>query len=124
MPLKEAEREVLPSQAHDDRLAQPHERESAWGRKLSIVNGTGRGQIARWAALVWYWSAVLAWRLPKYERRSRLMPPDKCASGLAAACASPLFQKHQRWEAWRRSDGREDDGAVFIKVLESPDDPG
>ena len=91
MPLREAEREVLSSPAHDDRLLQSQERESTW---VETVNRLWfrRGQIARWVALGLVLSAVLAWRLPKYESTVQIMPPDNAASGLAAL-AIPALSK-------------------------------
>jgi len=118
MPLKEAEREVLPSQAHDDRLAQPHERESAWVETVHRL-WYRRGQIARWAALGLVLSAVLAWRLPKYESTVQIMPPDNAASGLAALALPALSKTPALGGLAGDLMGAKTTGAVFIKVLES-----
>jgi uncharacterized protein involved in exopolysaccharide biosynthesis len=118
MPLREAEREVMSSQANRDLLAQSSERSPEWVETINRL-WFRRGQIARWAALGLIVSVVLAWRLPKYESTVQIMPPDNAASGLAALALPALSKTPSLGGLAGDLMGGKTTGAVFIKVLES-----
>ena len=118
MPLREAEREILSSQANGDLLTQSSEREAEWVETVNRI-WSRRGQVARWAALGLVLSAVFAWRLPKYESTVQIMPPDNAASGLAALALPALSKTPALGGLAGDLMGAKTTGAVFIKVLES-----
>ncbi len=117
MPLREAEREVLSSQANDDLLA-PANRESKWVETINRM-WDRRSQVARWTAVGLVLTAVLAWRLPKYESTVQIMPPDNATSGLAALALPALAKTPSLGGLAGDLMGVKTTGALFIKVLES-----
>ena len=118
MPLREAEREILSSQTNGDLMAQSSERGAEWVETVNRI-WSRRGQIARWAALGLVISAVLAWRIPKYESTVQIMPPDNAASGLAALALPALSKTPALGGLASDLIGVKTTGALFIKVLES-----
>lgn len=117
MPLSEADREVLSSEANGHPLSMDAPLSLGW---IDIVYRlwSQRWQIGRWAALAFVLSAGVAWRYPKYESTAQIMPPDGGGSGLAALL--PALTKSPGL-AGMAGDmmGVKSTGAVFTKVLDS-----
>jgi uncharacterized protein involved in exopolysaccharide biosynthesis len=117
MPLSEADREVLSSEANGHPLSMSAPLSLGW---IDIVYRlwSQRWQIARWAALALVLSAGVAWRYPKYESTAQIMPPDSGGSGLASLL--PALTKSPGL-AGLAGDmmGVKSTGAVFTKVLDS-----
>src|SRR3954468_23442203 len=85
MPLSEAEREVLRSDAQGSQLPKPSPRWLGWTDTFYQL-WLQRSRILRWTALAFLLSIGAAWRIPKYESTTQIMPPDSGGgtSGLAA----------------------------------------
>jgi len=117
MPLREAEREVLSSQANDDLLAQSSERERV-GRNCPIdygSGGTNRPLGGAWLVLSWYWRGESLNTKASY-RLCRLITPHRAWQRLPFPALSK--NSHARRLAGDLM-GVKTTGAVFIKVLES-----
>ena len=74
MPLSEAEREVLSSEANGSQLPAPSPQWLGWTDAVYRL-WLQRRQIARWVALAFLLSVAVAWRYPKYESTAQIMPP-------------------------------------------------
>jgi len=83
MPLSEAERDVLRSEANVSALPQPSPKWVGWIDAVYQL-WLQRRRIARWAALALLLSAPVAWHYPKYESTAQIMPPDSGSSSLAS----------------------------------------
>jgi len=83
MPLSEAEREVLRSEAEGSALPQPSPKWVGWTDAVYQL-WLQRSRIARWAALAFLLSAPVAWHYPKYESTAQIMPPDSGSASLAS----------------------------------------
>ena len=117
MPLSEAEREVLRSEANGTPLPKPSPRWLGWTDALYHL-WLQRRQIARWVVLGFVLSLVAAWRLPKYESTAQIMPPDSGNSGLASLV--PALSKSPGLIGMAGDlMGMKSTSAVFAKVLES-----
>src|SRR6478672_11020135 len=117
MPLSEAEREVLRSEANGTQLPKPSPRWLGWTDALYHL-WLQRRQIARWVILGFVLSLVAAWRLPKYESTAQIMPPDSGNSGLASLV--PALSKSPGLIGMAGDlMGMKSTGAVFAKVLAS-----
>jgi uncharacterized protein involved in exopolysaccharide biosynthesis len=117
MPLSEAEREVLRSEANGSQLPKPSPRWLGWTDALYHL-WLQRRQIVRWVALAFVLSLVAAWRLPKYESTAQIMPPDSGGSGLASLL--PALSKSPGLIGMAGDMmGMKSTSAVFAKVLES-----
>jgi capsule polysaccharide export protein KpsE/RkpR len=117
MPLSEAEREVLRSEANGSQLPKPSPRWLGWTDALYHL-WLQRRQIVRWVALGFVLSAVVAWRYPKYESTTQIMPPDSGGSGLASLV--PALSKSPGLVGMAGDlMGMKSTTAVFARVLES-----
>jgi capsule polysaccharide export protein KpsE/RkpR len=117
MPLSEAEREVLRSEANGSQLPKPSPRWLGWTDALYHL-WLQRRQIVRWVALGFVLSLVVAWRFPKYESTAQIMPPDSGNSGLASLV--PALSKSPGLIGMAGDlMGMKSTSAVFAKVLES-----
>jgi uncharacterized protein involved in exopolysaccharide biosynthesis len=117
MPLSEAEREVLRSEANGTQLPVPSPSWLRWTDALYHL-WLQRRQIFRWIVLGFILSLVVAWRYPKYESTAQIMPPDSGGSGLASLL--PALSKSPGLIGMA-SDmmGMKSTSAVFARVLES-----
>jgi uncharacterized protein involved in exopolysaccharide biosynthesis len=117
MPLSEAEREVLRSEANGTQLPAPSPSWLGWTDALYHL-WLQRRQIFRWVVLGFILSLVVAWRYPKYESTAQIMPPDSSGSGLASLL--PALSKSPGLIGMA-SDmmGMKSTSAVFARVLES-----
>ncbi len=117
MPLSEADREVLSSEAAGRDLSLPTPQSMGW---IDAIHGmwAQRGRIALWGLLGLALSLVVAWRYPKYESTAQIMPPDSSGSGLASLL--PALSKSPGLVGLAGDMmGVKSTGAVFAKVLES-----
>jgi capsule polysaccharide export protein KpsE/RkpR len=117
MPLSEADREVLSSEAAGHDLSLPTSQSMGW---IDAIHGmwAQRGRIALWGLLGLALSLVVAWRYPKYESTAQIMPPDSSGSGLASLL--PALSKSPGLVGLAGDMmGVKSTGAVFAKVLES-----
>ncbi|HEY2912109.1 MAG TPA: lipopolysaccharide biosynthesis protein [Candidatus Angelobacter sp.] len=117
MPLSEAEREVLRSEANGTQLPAPSPSWLRWTDALYHL-WLQRRQIFRWVVLGFILSLVVAWRYPKYESTAQIMPPDSGGSGLASLL--PALSKSPGLIGMA-SDmmGMKSTSAIFARVLES-----
>lgn len=117
MPLSEAEREVLRSEANGTQLSAPSPSWLRWTDALYHL-WLQRRQIFRWVVLGFILSLVVAWRYPKYESTAQIMPPDSSGSGLASLL--PALSKSPGLIGMA-SDmmGMKSTSAIFSRVLES-----
>jgi capsule polysaccharide export protein KpsE/RkpR len=117
MPLSEAEREVLRSEANGAQLPAPSPSWLRWTDALYHL-WLQRRQIFRWVVLGFVLSLVVAWRYPKYESTAQIMPPDSGGSGLASLL--PALSKSPGLIGMA-SDmvGMKSTSAIFARVLES-----
>ena len=117
MPLSEAEREVLRSEANGAQVPAPSPSWLGWTDALYHL-WLQRRQIFRWVVLGFVLSLVVAWRYPKYESTAQIMPPDSGGSGLASLL--PALSKSPGLIGMA-SDmmGMKSSSAVFARVLES-----
>lgn len=117
MPLSEAEREVLRSEANGTPLPAPSPNWLRWTDALYHL-WLQRRQIFRWVVLGFVLSLVVAWRYPKYESTAQIMPPDSGGSGLASLL--PALSKSPGLIGMA-SDmvGMKSTSAIFARVLES-----
>jgi capsule polysaccharide export protein KpsE/RkpR len=117
MPLSEAERDVLSREANGPPLPKPEPQWTGWAEAFYRV-WLQRGRIARWTALGFALSLVVAWRYPKFESTVQIMPPDNGNSGLASML--PALAKSPGMIGLAGDLlGAKSNGAVFAKVLES-----
>jgi capsule polysaccharide export protein KpsE/RkpR len=117
MPLSEADREVLNSEAKGSQLPTPSHLWLGWIDAVYSL-WLQRWQIARWAAVGLVLSLAVAWRFPKYESITQIMPPDSGGSGLASIV--PALSKSPGLIGLAGDlMGVKTTGAVFTKVLES-----
>src|SRR6478752_1724315 len=117
MPLSEAEREVLNSAANRSQLPTPSPQWLGWTDAVYRL-WLQRGQIARWAAVGFLLSLAVAWRYPKYESTTQIMPPDSGNAGLASLV--PALSKSPGLIGMAGDlMGMKSTSAVFAKVLES-----
>ena len=117
MPLSEAEREVLRSEANGAQLPAPSPSWLRWTDALYHL-WLQRRQIFRWVVLGFVLSLFVAWRYPKYESTAQIMPPDSSGSGLASLL--PALSKSPGLIGMA-SDmmGMKSTSAIFARVLES-----
>src|SRR6476661_10893079 len=117
MPLSEAEREVLRSEANGTQLSAPSPGWLRWTDALYRL-WLQRRQIFRWVLLGFLLSLFVAWRYPKYESTAQIMPPDSGGSGLASLV--PALSKSPGLIGMA-SDlmGMKSTSAIFARVLES-----
>lgn len=117
MPLSEAEREVLRSEANGTQLPAPSPRWLRWTDALYHL-WLQRRQIFRWVVLGFVLSLIVAWRYPKYESTAQIMPPDSGGSGLTSLL--PALSKSPGLIGMA-SDmmGMKSTSAIFARVLES-----
>jgi capsule polysaccharide export protein KpsE/RkpR len=117
MPLSEAEREVLRSEANRTQLPKPSPRWLGWTDALYHL-WLQRRQIFRWVILGFVLSLVVAWRYPKYESTAQIMPPDSGGSGLASLV--PALSKSPGLIGMAGDlMGMKSTSAIFARVLES-----
>jgi capsule polysaccharide export protein KpsE/RkpR len=117
MPLSEAEREVLRSEADGPQLPKPSPRWLGWTDALYHL-WLQRRQIFRWVVLGFVLSLIVAWRYPKFESTAQIMPPDSGGSGLASLV--PALSKSPGLIGMAGDlMGMKSTSAVFARVLES-----
>jgi len=117
MPLSEAEREVLRSEANGAQLPAPSPSWLRWTDALYRL-WLQRRQIFRWVILGFVLSLVVAWRYPKYESTAQIMPPDSGGSGLASLV--PALSKSPGLIGMAGDlMGMKSTSAIFARVLES-----
>src|SRR6476646_1315258 len=117
MPLSEAEREVLRSEANGTQLPKPSPRWLGWTDALYHL-WLQRRQIFRWVILGLGLSLIVAWRYPKYESTAQIMPPDSGGSGLASLV--PALSKSPGLIGMAGDlMGMKSTSAIFARVLES-----
>ncbi len=117
MPLSEAEREVLRSEANGTQLPKPSPRWLGWTDALYRL-WLQRRQLLRWVVLGFLLSLVVAWRYPKYESTAQIMPPDSGGSGLASLV--PALSKSPGLIGMAGDlMGMKSTSAIFARVLES-----
>jgi capsule polysaccharide export protein KpsE/RkpR len=116
MPLSEAEREVLRSEANGT-LPKPSPRWLGWTDALYHL-WLQRRQIFRWVVLGFFLSLIVAWRYPKFESTAQIMPPDSGGSGLASLV--PALSKSPGLVGMAGDlMGMKSTSAIFARVLES-----
>jgi len=118
MPLSEAEREVLRSEANGSALPQPSPKWLGWTDAVYQL-WLQRRRIARWAALAFLLSAPVAWHYPKYESTAQIMPPDSASSSLASIVPAAISKSPGLMGLAGDLMGVKSNGAVFAKVLQS-----
>src|SRR5689334_18112589 len=118
MPLSEAEREVLRSEANGTALPQPSPKWLGWTDAVYQL-WLQRRRIARWAALAFLLSAPVAWHYPKYESTAQIMPPDSAGSSLASIVPAAISKSPGLMGLAGDLMGVKSNGAVFAKVLQS-----
>ena len=117
MPLSEAEREVLRSEANGTSLPAPSPNWLRWTDALYHL-WLQRRQIFRWVVLGFVLSLVVAWRYPKYESTAQIMPPDSGGSGLSSLL--PALSKSPGLIGMAGDMmGMKSTSAIFARVLES-----
>ena len=117
MPLSEAEREVLRSEANEAQLSAPSPGWLRWTDALYHL-WLQRRQIFRWVLLGFVLSLIVAWRYPKYESTAQIMPPDSGGSGLASLV--PALSKSPGLIGMAGDlMGMKSTSAIFARVLES-----
>src|ERR1700704_64097 len=117
MPLSEAEREVLNNEV-GSRLPSPDPQWISWVDALYQL-WLLRGRIARWVVLGFVLSLVAAWRYPKYESTTQIMPPDS-GGGAGLASLIPALSKAPGLLGMAGDlMGVKSTGALFVKVLQS-----
>ncbi|HZU32382.1 MAG TPA: lipopolysaccharide biosynthesis protein [Candidatus Angelobacter sp.] len=117
MPLSEAERDVLASEARSAELPKPSSQWLGWTDALYRL-WLQRFRILRWGLIGLVLSIPVAWRYPKYESTIQIMPPDSGTSGLAAML--PALSKSPALMGFAGDImGAKTTGAVFMKVLDS-----
>jgi uncharacterized protein involved in exopolysaccharide biosynthesis len=117
MPLSEAEREVLRSEANGAQLPAPSPSWLRWTDALYRL-WLQRRQIFRWVLLGFVLSLIVAWRYPKYESTAQIMPPDSGGSGLASLV--PALSKSPGLIGMAGDlMGMKSTSAIFARVLES-----
>jgi len=118
MPLSEAEREVLRSEANGSALPQPSPKWLGWTDAVYQL-WLQRRRIARWAALAFLLSSPVAWHYPKYESTAQIMPPDSAGSSLASIVPAAISKSPGLMGLAGDLMGVKSNGAVFAKVLQS-----
>ena len=118
MPLSEAEREVLRSEANGSALPQPSPKWLGWTDAVYQL-WLQRRRIARWAALAFLLSAPVAWHYPKYESTAQIMPPDSGSSSLASLMPAAISKSPGLMGLAGDLMGVKSTSAVFAKVLQS-----
>ena len=118
MPLSEAEREVLRSEANGTALPQPSPKWLGWTDAVYQL-WLQRRRIARWAALAFVLSAPVAWHYPKYESTAQIMPPDSAGSSLASIMPAAISKSPGLMGLAGDLMGVKSTSAVFAKVLQS-----
>src|ERR1043166_4002892 len=118
MPLSEAEREVLRSEAEGSALPQPSPKWVGWTDAVYQL-WLQRSRIARWAALAFLLSAPVAWHYPKYESTAQIMPPDSAGSSLASIMPAAISKSPGLMGLAGDLMGVKSTSAVFTKVLQS-----
>jgi uncharacterized protein involved in exopolysaccharide biosynthesis len=118
MPLSEAEREVLRSEANGTALPQPSPKWLGWTDAVYQL-WLQRRRIARWAALAFLLSAPVAWHYPKYESTAQIMPPDSGSSSLASIMPAALSKSPGLMGLAGDLMGVKSTSAVFARVLQS-----
>ncbi|HEV8180909.1 MAG TPA: lipopolysaccharide biosynthesis protein, partial [Candidatus Angelobacter sp.] len=118
MPLSEAEREVLRSEANGTALPQPSPKWLGWTDAVYQL-WLQRRRIARWAALAFLLSAPVAWHYPKYESTAQIMPPDSAGSSLASIMPAAISKSPGLMGLAGDLMGVKSTSAVFAKVLQS-----
>jgi capsule polysaccharide export protein KpsE/RkpR len=117
MPLSEAEREVLRSEANGAQLPAPSPSWLRWTDALYRL-WLQRRQIFRWVLLGFVLSLIVVWRYPKYESTAQIMPPDSGGSGLASLV--PALSKSPGLIGMAGDlMGMKSTSAIFARVLES-----
>src|SRR5438270_3191246 len=117
MPLSEAEREVLRSEANGAQLSAPSPSWLQWTDALYHL-WLQRRKIFRWVLLGFVLSLFVAWRYPKYESTAQIMPPDSGGSGLASLV--PALSKSPGLIGMAGDlMGMKSTSAIFTRVLES-----
>lgn len=118
MPVSEAEREVLRSEANGSALPQPSPKWLGWTDAVYQL-WLQRRRIARWTALAFLLSAPVAWHYPKYESTAQIMPPDSAGSSLASIVPAAISKSPGLMGLAGDLMGVKSNGAVFAKVLQS-----
>jgi capsule polysaccharide export protein KpsE/RkpR len=120
MPLSEAERDILRSEANEGQLPKPSPRWLGWTDALYRL-WLQRRQIMRWVVLGFVLSLVPAWFLPKYESTTQIMPPDSGGGSGLASLLPALSNSKSPGLIGMAGDmmGLKGTSAVFAKVLES-----
>ncbi|HEY2498190.1 MAG TPA: lipopolysaccharide biosynthesis protein [Candidatus Angelobacter sp.] len=119
MPLSEAEREVLSNEVQGTQLPKPSPHWLGWTDAFYQL-WLQRGRIARWTALAFLLSIGAAWRLPKYESTTQIMPPDGGGGGSSLASLVPALAKAPGLIGMAGDMmGMKSTGAIFVKVLQS-----
>lgn len=118
MPLSEAEREVLRSEADGSALPQPSPKWLGWTDAVYQL-WLQRRRIARWASLAFLLSIPVAWHYPKYESTAQIMPPDSAGSSLASIVPAAISKSPGLMGLAGDLMGVKSNGAVFAKVLQS-----
>jgi capsule polysaccharide export protein KpsE/RkpR len=78
-----------------------------------------RWKIARWGALAMVISCGIAWKYPKYESTTQIMPPDGGSSGLSSLLPAALSKTPSLIGMASDMIGIKSTGAIFVKVLGS-----
>jgi uncharacterized protein involved in exopolysaccharide biosynthesis len=118
MPLSEAERDVLRSEANVSALPQPSPKWVGWIDAVYQL-WLQRRRIARWAALALLLSAPVAWHYPKYESTAQIMPPDSGSSSLASIVPAAISKSPGLMGLAGDLMGVKSTSAVFARVLQS-----
>jgi capsule polysaccharide export protein KpsE/RkpR len=121
MPMGRTTNEVLVDRHRDPDLAEKFVEMQRWSAVAEHL-WSRRMRILLWALAGAALSAVVAWRVCKFEATVQLMPPDSSGGGLAAL-ALPNLMKSPALAGLSGMAGDllgvKSTGALFVKVLES-----
>lgn len=117
MPLSEADREILNGTSNENSLA-PAPMWLGWV-DAAYQLWSQRWKIARWALLALVLSVGVAWKYPKYESTTQIMPPDGGSGGLSTLLPAALSKTPSLIGMASDMIGIKSTGAIFVKVLGS-----
>lgn len=118
MPLSEADREILNGTSNENSLPHPAPMWLGWV-DAAYQLWSQRWRIARWGLLALVLSAGVAWKYPKYESTTQIMPPDGGGGGLSALLPAALSKTPSLIGMASDMIGIKSTGAIFVKVLGS-----
>lgn len=121
MPLSQTEKDTF-DQMEERELRPVGSHWRPWTDAIELL-WSKRRRILAWVALGIVLSSFIAWKMPKYESTTQLMPPDSGSSALGAAFALPALTKSPGLASLASiagdMAGMKSTGALFAKILTS-----